>query len=234
MSIAHIGIVGCTAEGASLCYRTICQEGERLLGPRAHPEITIHTFPLADYMAWIEEGNWRAVANLMSESAAKVAQAGADFIICPDNTIHQAFEWVISTRPWLHIADVVAAEAARRKYQRVMVLGTSYLMEGAVYRTALERYHITQDIPTPEERATIHRIIFDELIPGRVSNDSRIQLLRLIEQIKGRGCDAAVMGCTELPLLLAEQDAALPLLDSTRLLARAALARAAAAHQSAA
>jgi aspartate racemase len=230
MSTTHIGIVGCTAEGASLCYRTICQEGEGLLGPHGHPEITMHTFSLADYIGWIDQGNWRAVANLMSVSAAKVAAAGADFIICPDNTIHEAFEWVIPARPWMHIVDVVAAEAARRRYKKVAVLGTRYLMEGAVYRTVLHAWHIEHAIPGPEERAMIHRLIFDELIPGRVSNHSRAQLLRLIERIKDRGCDAVVLGCTELPLLISDQDAGLPLLDSTRLLARAALMRAVGSH----
>ena len=227
MATAHIGIVGCTAEGASLCYRTICQEGQRLLGPRAHPEITMHTFPLADYMTLIDDDNWQAVANLMSASAAKVSLAGADFIICPDNTIHQAFECVMSTRPWLHIAGVVAEEAARRNYHTVAVLGTRYLMEGSVYHTALERHHITHAIPTSTERAMIHRIIFEELVPGRVSHNSRLELLRLND----RGCDAVILGCTELPLLLSEEDTSVPLLDSTRLLARAALARAIGSHQ---
>src|SRR5271156_3821765 len=115
----HIGIVACSAEGASLCYRTLCAEGAQWLGPHAHPEISMHTPSYADYVTCFESGDWRGVGELMLSSAEKLARSGADFLICPDNTIHQALPHIEprSPLPWLHIAEVVAAEAAERGYR---------------------------------------------------------------------------------------------------------------------
>ena len=109
----HIGIVACSAEGAALCYRTICVEGARLLGPHAHPEVSMHTPSLAEYVRHLDRDDWRGVGELMLGSAEKLARVGADFLICPDNTIHQALPYVEprSPLPWLHIAGGVAEEA---------------------------------------------------------------------------------------------------------------------------
>src|SRR5204863_1766198 len=137
----HIGIVGCSAEGASLCYRTICEEGASLLGPHAHPEVSMHTHALAHYVKCLDAGDLPGVAALMLSSAEKLARAGADFLICPDNTIHQAFDLIEyrSPRPWLHIAGEVAREAQSRGYRQLGIMGTRYLMEGPVYPEKLER-----------------------------------------------------------------------------------------------
>src|SRR3954466_1171803 len=104
----HIGIVGCSTEGASLCHRTISAEGARLMGPHAHPELSLHSFSLAEYVVHLDRGDLAGVAELMSRSAKKLHAAGADFLICPDNTIHQALHLVDSPLPFLHIAEVVA------------------------------------------------------------------------------------------------------------------------------
>jgi len=226
--IAHIGIVACSAEGAALCYRTICIEGVNLMGKHSHPEITMHTHPLNEYMRYIEVGNWDCVADLMLSSAEKVAKAGADFIICPDNTIHQAFDRATekSPLPWLHIAEVVAAEAARENYRCAGVLGTRYLMEGPVYPTKLAAVNIEHLIPTTNERERINQIIFDQLVKGQFTAKSRTYFTKVIGQLRNRGCDAVVLGCTEVPLLISQEDSPLPMLDSTRLLAMAALRRA--------
>src|SRR5207302_800001 len=108
----HIGIVACSAEGAALCYRTICLEGTKLMGRHGHPEVSLHTHSLADYMKCIEAGDWAGVAGLMMSSAEKLARAGADFLVCPDNTIHQAFDFVQhrSPGPGLH-GDPAAGHA---------------------------------------------------------------------------------------------------------------------------
>ena len=147
----HIGIVGCSAEGASLCYRTICAKGAQLLGPHAHPEITMHTHSLAAYVHCIDNGDWDSVADLMIDSANKLAKAGADFLICPDNTIHQAMSLVLprSPRPWLHIAEVVATEAAVRSFRRVGLLGTRWLIESEVYPENSRRTASISCDPTP-------------------------------------------------------------------------------------
>lgn len=227
-SIDHIGIVACTAEGAALCYRTLCSDGEELLGRYAHPEITLHTYSLQEYMQRIDDGDWDGVANLMAASAKKIGRAGAAFIICPDNTIHQVFDQVvrISPLPWLHIGEEVAAEAARRQYHCIGILGTKTLMESAVYPSRLAAHYLDHRIPSPDDRVRIHRIIRDEVIHGRLSSGSRVYLTAVIDQLKAEGCDAVVLGCTELPLLLSAKYTSLPLLDSTRILARAALRRA--------
>jgi aspartate racemase len=221
----HIGIVGCSAEGAALCYRTICTEAPQYMAEHEHPEVTMHTFPLSEYMTHIRKDQWREVAGLMLGSARKLAQVGAEFAICPDNTIHQAFEFVSheSPLPWLHIAQVVAREAALRGFARLGVLGTRYLMEGPVYPKALEQYGIASEIPAESDRERINAIIFGELVNGVFSEASRLYFNEVIEKLKKSGCDAIVLGCTEIPLIVRPEEASLPTLDSTRLLARAAL-----------
>jgi aspartate racemase len=227
----HIGIVGCSAEGAALCYRTICSEAPKVMGEHRHPEITMHTHPLADYMIPIRKGDWENVAAIMLSSANKLAGAGADFAICPDNTIHQAFELMRarSPIPWLHIAEAVAEEAKKRGLQHLAVLGTKYLMTGPVYSRVLDRFGISSEIPDASVREKIDEIIFKELVNGIFLEPSRLFFDQVMDTMKQRGCDAAVLGCTEIPLIVDPNDAPLPTLDSTRLLARAALQKAMAA-----
>jgi len=227
----HIGIVACSAEGAALCYRTICGEAPHLMGEHRHPEITMHTHPLAEYMVHIRTGDWQKVADLMLSSAQKVAQVGAQFAICPDNTIHEAFDFVKaeSPIPWLHIAEAVAAESQAQGFKKLAILGTKYLMVGPVYPTTLEKFEIGSQIPDAGDRDRIDKIIFVELVNGVFNEQSRRYFNTVIARLKKRGCEAAVLGCTEIPLLVDPQDCPLPVLDSTRLLARAAIKEALAA-----
>jgi len=227
----HIGIVGCSAEGAALCYRTICEEGAHALGAYAHPEVTLHTPSLARYVACLNAGDLAGVAELMLASARKLAAAGADFLICPDNTIHQAFELMAprSPLPWLHIADVVAAEAAARGFRRVGLTGTRWLVDSAVYPDRLAAHGIACVRPGEEERSEINRIVMEELVPGVVKGDSVARFQAVIAGLREQGCDAVILGCTEIPLIISDANSPLPTLDSTRLLARAALRRALAA-----
>lgn len=224
----HIGIVACSAEGAALCYRTICTEAPSEMGEHRHPEITMHTHPLSEYMVHVRAGNWDEVAQLMLSSAHKVAQAGADFAICPDNTIHQAFDLVTSRSPipWLHIAEVVGEQARKRGFTHLGILGTKYLMTGPVYSDALKKLGIATEIPEEQDREEIDRIIFEELVNGIFLEKSQLYFNKVIQALKHHGCDAVVLGCTEIPLIVDPNDCPLPTLDSTRLLARAALRRA--------
>jgi aspartate racemase len=224
----HIGIVACSAEGAALCYRTICLEGAELLGRHNHPEVSVHNHPLAEYMKFIDTGDWAGVAELMMSSAERLARAGADFLICPDNTIHQAFDLVEhrSPRPWLHIAQEVACEAKRNHFERLAVLGTRYLMEGPVYPQKLKAAGIEFRVPDSLQRDKINQIIFDELVNGLFPPRSRAYFTEVIRALKDDGCDAVVLGCTEIPLIVTAESSPLPPLDSTRLLARAALRKA--------
>jgi aspartate racemase len=218
----HIGIAACSAEGAALCYRTICTEAPALLGAaHAHPEVSMHTPSLAAYMNRIYENDWQGVGQLMLASANKLAAMGAEFLICPDNTIHQALPYVVprSPRPWLHIAEAVMAEARSRGYRRVGLTGTKWLMEGPVYPAELVR-------PDPAEREEINRIIMDELVCGVFKPSGIEYFQKAFTRMKNQGCDAVVLGCTEIPLIMNDANSPLPTLDSTRLLARAALRRA--------
>ncbi|MFL6467241.1 MAG: aspartate/glutamate racemase family protein [Pyrinomonadaceae bacterium] len=221
----HIGIVAGSAEGAALCYRTICLEAQEFLGEHNHPEVTMNSIPMARHMPPIISDDWKAVANLMLESAEKVARAGADFAICPDNTFHQAFEFLIphSPIPWLHIASVVGEEAARSGYRKLGILGTKYLTEGPVYPSRLNELGIEREIPDEEDRNRINGIIFKELVNGIFLEPSRAYFNEVTEKLRSRGCDAVVLGCTEIPLIVRPDDCPLPTLDSTRLLARAAI-----------
>lgn len=224
----HIGIVAGSAEGAALCYRTICLEAPAIMGEHNHPEITMNSIPMAEHMPPIRANDWEAVAHLMAASAQKVASAGADFAICPDNTYHQAFKFLIplSPIPWLHIAGAVAAEANRYGFTRLGILGTRYLTESDVYPEALAEFKIESEIPEPADRERINDIIFNELVNGVFPETSRLYFNEVTEKLKARGCDAVVLGCTEIPLIVRPDDCPLPTLDSTRLLARAALRKA--------
>ncbi len=199
-----------------------------MLGQHDHPEVSLHSFSLAQYMKCIDAKDWAGVAELMRLSGEKLARAGADFLICPDNTIHQAFDLVEhrSARPWLHIAREVAKEAQQRQLKRLAVLGTRYLMEGPVYRDALKAAGIEFRVPAPEQRARINQIIFDELVNGQFLPRSLAYYVEVIRGLKDEGCDGVVLGCTEIPLLVTPESSPLPTLDSTRILARAAVRKA--------
>jgi aspartate racemase len=224
----HIGIAACSAEGAALCYRTICVEGAELLGKHAHPEVTMHTPSLADYMACIYRDDWQGVGELMLASANKLATVGADFLICPDNTLHQALPYVVprSPLPWLHIADVVADEAVARGHRRLGLLGTRWLVESEVYPEKLAARGLDYVRPNAAEREELNRIIMDELVGSLMTPEGAAYHQQVIARLKDEGCDAVVLGCTEIPLFISDANSSLPTLDSTRLLARAALRKA--------
>jgi len=224
----HIGIVACSAEGAALCYRTICVEGAGLLGAHAHPEVSMHTPSLADYMAHIYRDDWQSVGELMLASAHKLARAGADFLICPDNTIHQALPYVVprSPLPWLHIAEVAAQHAVERGFRTVGITGTRWLVDSEVYPEKLAARGLKYVRPSSAERDECNRVIMDELVCSSFKPQSVAYFQQVISRLKDQGCDAVVLGCTEIPLIINDENSPLPTLDSTRLLARAALRRA--------
>jgi len=198
------------------------------MGVYNHPEVSMHTYSLGEYMEYIERPDWTEVGNLMLSSAHKLANAGADFLICPDNTIHQALPYLEHEMPlpWLHIADAVADEANRRGFKRIGITGTQWLIESEVYPERLSARGLAFLRPTSDERREINRIIFEELIHGILTIESLGRFQVVIQNLKDAGADAVVLGCTEIPLLINDSNSPLPTLDSTRLLARAALRRA--------
>ncbi len=222
--IPHIGIVAGTAEGAALCYRILCQEAESVMGRRhAHPEVTLHSFSLHRYLDAIDQNDWSGVAALLSQSAAKLAQVGADVIICPNNTLHKAFPLVESPVPWVHIARPVVREIEANRWRRVGILGTQTVMEGSVYSEPLRQSNIDLIVPEQNDRARIQHIIRHELIAGIRTVHSALFVQQVIAEMALNGAEAVILACTELPLLMAGYQTAVPLLDSTRLLAQAAL-----------
>ena len=224
----HIGIVACSAEGAALCYKTICAEGATLLGPHAHPEVSLHGASLADYVRCLEAHDLRGVADLMLASARSLRAAGADFLICPDNTIHQALALVVPTLPlpWLHIAEVVASEAVACGYRRLGLTGTRWLVSSEVYPEKLSARGLECVRPSDVERDEMGRLIMDELVYGTFRPETVKYFQGVVQNLKCHDCDAVILGCTEIPLIINDTNSPLPTLDSTRLLARAALRRA--------
>jgi aspartate racemase len=221
----HIGIVACSAEGAALCYRTIAQSAERYVGEYNHPKVTLHSIAMAEWMPALNAGDYAAVGEIMLESVRVVAKAGADFAICPDNTVHLSWEYFIqrSPIPWLHIGEVVAAEARRHHHRTAGLLGTRFTMTGPMYRDVFRRQEMDVVAPSRGDQDIVDGVIWNELVHGAFPEASRLRYNDVIQRLKDHGCDCVILGCTEIPLLVRTDDCPLPTLDSTRLLAEAAV-----------
>ena len=221
----HIGILAHSFEGATLCYRTMCLEGVNRLGPHHHPEITMTGVAMHRMMDAWERGDHAAIRAMFVEDAAKLAAAGCDFFVCPDNTAHIALEspGAPFPIPALHIGEVVAEKARREGRTKVGILGTGWTMSGPVYPGAFGRRGIDWAVPDEADRKIVHDIIFGELCLGHFTEQSRAAYVAIIEKLAGQGCDAVALVCTEIPLLIDAGVSPLPILDSTRLLAAAAV-----------
>jgi aspartate racemase len=221
----HIGILSHSFEGATLCYRTMCLEGVARLGPHMHPEITLTGVAMHHMLDAWEGSDLPMLRSMFVEDMRKLAAAGADFFVCPDNTAHIALEsgGEPFPLPGLHIGEVVASEAQGCGFEKVGILGTKWTMSGPVYPGAFGRRGIGWAIPDEADRKTVNDIIFDELCLGVFANQSRDAYVRIIEKLADDGCDAVALVCTEIPLLITPEVSPLPILDSTRLLARAAV-----------
>lgn len=222
----HAGILAHSVEGAALCLRAFCQEGFRTLGPHMHPDVTLDCIALAHSMDAWDAGDHALIRDILATSVERLAAAGADFFVCPDNTAHLALEEPGDdlTLPGLHIAEVVTDAAAAAGYRQVGVLGTKYTMDAPLYPRALADRGIGSAVPVAHDRRIVDDIIFAELVDGVFSDASRDAYVRIIRELGTRGCDAVALVCTEIPLLVPPEASPLPTLDSTRLLARAAFA----------
>jgi aspartate racemase len=221
----HLGIIAHSTEGASVCFLAFCQEGVRRLGSHVYPVITLDYRAFGPSMAAWEAGEHDSIRATLSVSADRLTRADADFFICPDNTAHIALErpGPDLALPGLHIAHVVADQAAGDGRKRIGVLGTKYIMDNPLYPQALAARGIAAEIPGEDDRTIINQVIFDELVNGVFTPESRREYVRIIEDLAARGCDAVALVCTEIPILVTPDISPLPTLDSTRLLARAAL-----------
>lgn len=221
----HLGILGHSAEGAALCFREFCHRAGARLGEHEHPDVTLDIISFARCMPAYDSGDYGAVRAVMETSLSRLAAAGADFFVCPDNTVHLALQHPGPEfpLPGLHIAQVVADRAAADDRVRVGVLGTRYTMDGPIYPQALAARGIQALVPDAADRETVNTVIFHELVHGTLTGESRQAYIGIIERLAERGCDAVALVCTEIPLLVSDDDSPLPVLDSTRLLAAAAL-----------
>lgn len=222
----HVGVVAHSTEGAALCFLEFCQEGFRRRGRNQHPDLTLDYIAMGWSMPAWDAGDYDAIRKTLARSVRRLAAAGAEFFVCPDNTAHIALErpGPDLALPGLHIAQVVAEEAKARRYRRIGLLGTRYLTTSDVYPAALGRWEMEPVVPGEADRLLVNRIIFSELVNGVFTEASRDACLRIIAGLASQGCDAVALVCTELPLLITPEVSPLPTLDSTRLLARAAYA----------
>lgn len=222
----HIGILAHSADGAALCFLEMCREGARRMGPHLHPEITLSILPMGESMAAWERMELPALQRIFQATAQRLVGAGCDFFVCPDNTAHIALGAPGAELPLagLHIAEIVAQRARADGRRCIGLLGTKWTMEGAVYRDAFGRRGLELKTPPPADRGLVDRVIFTELCNGVISDSARAEFLRIIAALKESGCDAVALSCTEIPLLVTPEVSPLPTLDSTRLLAREAVA----------
>jgi aspartate racemase len=221
----HIGILGHSADGSALCYLEMVREGARRLGAHEHPEITMSLLPMGPTIPWWDALDVVQINAHLRATAQRLADAGCDFFVCPDNTAHIALDAAREAYPLpgLHICDVVAERAKADGRKRIALLGTRYTMQGPAYPATFARHGLEMRVPNAADQALLNALIFDELCMGRVTEAARAAFLRVIEELKSEGCDAVALSCTEIPLIVTPEDSALPTLDSTRLLAHAAL-----------
>lgn len=220
-----IGIVAHSAEGAALCFITACRQGALHLGPHMHPSMVMSAVPMGLSMEGWRTGDHQAVAKFLSMGVKQVADAGAQFYVCPDNTAHIVLERIAGDLPipGLHIAEVVCREMSAHGWKHAGLLGTSWTMTGPVYAGALARRGLRHSIPEESVREALHEAIFGELCQGIFTQKTTALFLDAIEDLRARGADCVILGCTEIPLIVTPANAPLPVLDSTRLLAKHAV-----------
>jgi len=220
-----IGIVAHSAEGAALCFLTVCHEGSAQLGPHMYPNIVMSAIPMALSLPGWEKDDHAAVGRFLTEGVLAVYDGGADFFVCPDNTAHIVFEKIVGDLPLpgLHIAEVVCHEISKQGYKHVGLLGTRWTMTGPVYRATLEKRDCELLVPNEPTREQLNTAIFNELCNGIFNKSTTDLFLDAIEDLKSRGAECVILGCTEIPLIVTPQNSSLPTFDSTRLLAKYAV-----------
>jgi aspartate racemase len=223
--VKTLGIAAHSAEGGTLCFLTACREGAAHLGPHMHPTIVVSAVPMGLSMPGWETGDYTAVARFLSQGVRRVADAGADFYICPDNTAHIVLEQIANDLPipGLHIAEVVCREIATYGWKHVGLLGTKWTMTGTVYAKALEKLKLKRLIPDEPMRERLNAVIFDELCQGVFNGQTTELFIQAIDDLKSKGAECVILGGTEIPLIVTSANSPLPTLDSTRLLAKYAV-----------
>jgi aspartate racemase len=231
--VRHIGIAAHSVPEAAQCFQAIARYGEQDLGDHQHPDVSLDCIAMGRSMPAWETGDYGTIRATLARSVERLARSGADFFICPDNTAHLALErpGPELALPGLHIAEVVARQAATAGYRTVGVLGTRWTMEARLYPRTLAAHGLQSRSPQREDREVIQQITFGELVKGVFTDAARKRFCEVIARLGADGCDAVALVCTEFPLLISPEVSPLPTLDSTDLLARAAVDTAIGDHQ---
>lgn len=225
-----IGLIGGLSwESSAEYYRLINQGVRQRLGGVRSARILLWSFDFGEIEALQEAGRWDEAAAAMADAARRLERGGADLLLICSNTMHRMageVERAVSI-PLLHIADPTAGRLRAAGLRRVGLLGTSFTMEQDFYKARLrDRYGLEVLIPEPDDRAMVHRIIYEELVQGRAEPSSREAYRGVMARLAARGAEAIVLGCTEIMLLVRPEDSPVPLFDTTALHAEAAVAQA--------
>ena len=222
-----IGLLGGMSwQSSAEYYRLINEAIQARLGGLNNGRTLMFTVNFQEIEPLMRAGDWDGVAAIVSDAARKLEAGGADFILLCTNTIHKvapAIEAAISV-PFVHMVDVTADAVKRQGFHTVGLLGTSFTMEQEFYRARLESHGLSVLIPPASARADVHRIIFEELCFGQVRDESRRQYQAVIDELRDRGAQGVILGCTEIGLLIQPEDSSLPVFDTTRIHAEAAVA----------
>lgn len=223
--VKHIGIVGISSEGASLCYKIICSEASKIMSLNHHPEISLHNQSFHIFLEPFNKKDWNALAKIIKNSIDKLAASGADFAIIPANSVHFAFDEIkkISPIPVLNIVEITARECQEKGYKEVGILGVGMTMSDGLFDKSLNKYGIKSVTPTQHEQKIVNDTIYNEIVPAKLSKNTTQKIIQIIVSLKKQGCDAVILGCTELPLIINKNNSPLPFIDTTKLLAKKAL-----------
>lgn len=221
----HIGIVGVSPEGAALFHRQISRHASRLLPPSAHPRITLHNEPLAQYIDALRRQEWEIVAQLLRRSAELVVRCGAQLVTTPDNVVIHAVHMaqVGSPVPWVTMPDLVAKAIMADGKKKVGIVGTKLVTESSTYQTPLGLHGIHVFAPEPAEADLIEEIIFGELIYGHARPESRAAMIGVVNSFAQRGCDGVILASSEVPLVVTPETTPLKLYDPLDILAEGAV-----------
>ncbi len=221
----HIGIVGVSPEGAALCYRQVCRMGSDPSTPGVQPTVTLHSLPFSDYLDAIRRDDWRTVGHLLRDSAVKLANAGAEFCFTPDNAVQHAVQLaeVGCPIPWLKMTDAVGEAIASDGRKTVGVVGTKIVTCGSVYQTDLGMRGIKLVRPEDHDTDLLETMIFEELVHGRVLPSTRRTMHDIVTRLAGRGCEGVILGCSEAPLVITEDDSPLPVYNAAQIMSQRAV-----------
>jgi aspartate racemase len=222
----RIGILGgLSPESTVEYYEYITRTYTERFGDYGYPEVVIYSVRFQRYVDWCNEESWEDVAKGLGDAARRLVAAGADCIIIAANTMHLVLDQVRASVevPVLSLLDAVADDILAREIETVGLLGTRFTMEKPFYRHALAERGISVMVPDQADRECVNRVIYTELVAGQIRDESRHAYLDIIDKLVSKGAEGVVLGCTEIPLLIREEDVDVPLFNTTELHAEAAL-----------